>query len=165
MLTINSKQQKWGRFDLGPIWLGPIWLGADLVLGRFDLLPDKCLEMVGLPSFTCLGGLSAMEFVYLLPIDKLNTKFLPFRRIYVQTKLYHPFYLMRNLSHPEPPFFHRSRKFYQWSSDSCDFFELKVESTWGRIDLGRNDLGPDRPDTKISTNQQRQQTNKFFIVN
>ena len=30
----NSKQQKWGRFDLGPIWFG-----ADLTWGRFDLGP------------------------------------------------------------------------------------------------------------------------------
>ena len=30
----NSKQQKWGRFDLGLIWLG-----ADLIWGRFDLGP------------------------------------------------------------------------------------------------------------------------------
>jgi hypothetical protein len=29
-LCLLATQQKWGRFDLGPIWLGPIWLGADL---------------------------------------------------------------------------------------------------------------------------------------
>jgi hypothetical protein len=64
-------------------------------------------QLAGQPSFTCLGGLSAMQFMYLLatslPIDKLNKKFLPFRRIYVQITQYYPFYLMRNLSHPEPP--------------------------------------------------------------
>jgi hypothetical protein len=51
-------------------------------------------QLAGQPSFTCLGGLSAMQFVYLLatslPIDKLNKKFLPFRRIDVQiTQYYH----------------------------------------------------------------------------
>jgi hypothetical protein len=55
-----------------------------------------------------------MQFVYLLatylPIDKLNKKVLPFRRIYVQITQYYPFYLMRNLSHPEPPFFFQLMK-------------------------------------------------------
>jgi hypothetical protein len=40
----NSKQQKWVRFDLGPIWLRPIWLGADFAWGRFDLLPKGLLR-------------------------------------------------------------------------------------------------------------------------
>ena len=54
-----------------------------------------------------------MQFVYLLAtsdqIDKLNKQFLPFRRIYIQITQDYPFNLMRNLSHPEPSFFRRSR--------------------------------------------------------
>ena len=53
-------------------------------------------QLADRPSFTCLGGLSAMQFVYLLktslPIDKLN-KNSYLRRIYVQITQYYPFYL------------------------------------------------------------------------
>ena len=81
----NSKQQKWGRFDLGPIWLEPIWFGADLTradltLGRFGLGPiwPASLSLTQFYRYTpeiFLFSTATFKYKYRAPLRRIEQEY------------------------------------------------------------------------------------------